>query len=63
MHHRTGTQVAMVAVRGNDDGYMRPVIFASSRMVEHCFVTHYDETLADFGIKLEAFGVSGMAGT
>jgi hypothetical protein len=62
LHARTSTEVALIAVRSNQDHYNPPHIIISSTRVPEFFDLSVRQTLPDFALRFEAFCLSGVQG-
>lgn len=62
LHARTSTEIALIAVRSNQDHYNPPHIIISSTRVSEFFDLSVRQTLPDFALRFEAFCLSGVQG-
>ena len=62
LHRRTGTEALLIAVRSSQDDFLQPRTFVTSDRVSSFFESVFHRTAIDFGVKLEAYLISGIQG-
>lgn len=63
LNARTGTQIIVIAARSNHQDFLRPYVWTSTPQLASFFHTTFNSHIADFAIKMEAYGLTGLSGT